>query len=190
MESSESTWWMHRPGTEFKEAVWLDGWDDQSLWGWELGNYFLSLLPNGATDEMHPHFFGQPFSHISAVVAAVARVSRADPLSVCKALEILPSPGPVPSDADIISIQESARQLGGGDYVAGQVAACDWLLGRTASCPGSGLNWYVGQRPDRSIITAESEINTGEIFLDPAHPREGYRRGVDEVLGRIVARFR
>lgn len=184
-----STWWMHQPGTEFSEGVWLAGWDDQSTWGWELGNYFLSLLPNGAPDDVVPQYFGLPFSHTSSVVAAAARATRADPLSICKALEILPPPGPLPSESQVATLQMRARELGAGEYAAGQNAACDWLLGRSSICPGSGWNWYTGQRPDRAIITAEAEINTGEIYLDPTSPREVYRRGVDEILGRIVARF-
>lgn len=181
---------MHRPGTEFSEPVWLDGWDDQSLWGWELGNYFAAMIPNDATEEIVPHFFGQPFSHVSTVVVALGRLSRADPLSVCRALEVLPPQGPIPDETEILTLREKARSHSMGAYTAGQIGACDWLLGRAATCPGSGWTWFAGQRPDRSIIAAECEVNTGEMFLGPADPNAAYRHGVDEILGRIVARFK
>lgn len=74
---------------EFSEPVWLDGWDDQSLWGWELGNYFASMIPNDASEYVIPHFLRQPFSHISTEVVAPGRLSGADPLSVRRALEAL-----------------------------------------------------------------------------------------------------
>lgn len=48
---------------------------------------------------------------------------------------------------------------------------------------------FPGQRPGRSIIAAECEVNTGEMFLGPNHANAAYRHGVDEILGRIVVRF-
>ncbi len=71
----------------------------------------------------------------------------------------------------------------------GQNAACDWLLGRSSICPGSGWNWYTGQRPDRAIIAAEAEINTGEIYLDPTSPPERSTEEASTKYCRIVARF-
>lgn len=180
-----STWAQHRPGSEFTAPVWLDGWGDQSMWGWELDAYFVNLLPNGAPADMQPHMFGRVFPNISSIVAVTWRVTAANPVSVCEALEILPTQAAVMSDDEILSARSQA--VGDHGYLAGQRAACDWLLGRLARSPGSGWSWPDGRRPDPAIVAAEAYINAGEIYLEPTSSHRAYRQGVDVVIGRMAS---
>ncbi|MFJ4657953.1 hypothetical protein ACIP5Y_42360 [Nocardia sp. NPDC088792] len=184
----QARYFMHRPGDEFTAAVWLDGWEHQSLWGWELGYYFLQLWRNDARTDK-PFLWLTPadrplLTSSGSVALAIARTTGADPLDISRALQILPPPAlrsPIPTiEGELASLGKSPND----DYCAGQIAAYEWALGRRDIRPGSGSPWR-GGAPSLDEVTAEWNMNTGYLN-DPLLQNRPHASGVDEALGTIV----
>ncbi|MEV0030442.1 hypothetical protein [Nocardia sp. NPDC050793] len=179
-------YFLHHPGDEFVEAVLLDGWDHQSLWGWELGYYFLQLWRNDLPEK--PYRWITPADHPlpwpGCVALETMRTTGADPVSVSRALRILAPPA-VRSPFEVIQRELAEnRRYAAEDYCAGQIDAYEWVLGHGTRCPGSGLAWPGGM-PTHDDITAEWNINTGLLY-DQVVMTDKHASGVDEALSTVI----
>ncbi|OOK65243.1 hypothetical protein BZL29_7862 [Mycobacterium kansasii] len=187
---NETAYWRCRAGDEFTEPVWLDGWDGQSLWGAEMGRFFLQLWRNETRYDGKPDLWitgadPNPLLDVGSVALAVVAATGADPLRACQALCILPPPPVGDLHAAAAAQLASAQRAGSDPYSAGQVFACHWVLGRGTVSPGSGWAWP-GGAPTYRHIGAELHINTGHMYQYPDDPARPYRAGIDEALFRIL----
>ena len=134
---------------DFTEPVWLPGWDEQSLWGADLGRFFVQLRRNDASVDEPPYLWitaadRPPLARPGCVALAVVNATGADPLSAAKAIQILPPPPPPEFDIAAIADRQlaAARQLSSSStYTLGQINAYEWVLGRRETCPGSDHSW-------------------------------------------------
>ncbi|WP_280311151.1 hypothetical protein [Nocardia abscessus] len=188
---------MRRREEEFTDAVFLDGWEQRSLWGWEIDYYWVQLWRDENTDEQ-PDFWitgtAQPLLQWPGdVTLAIMRKTQADPLSIARALRILPPP---PVQSPLPAIQEGlafARDHSGtdaepDDWITGQIDAYEWVSGRRSTCPGSGRHWP-GGTPSSDDVAAEWYISHG-MCHDPDVPSYRLALGVNEALTAAVTAAR
>ncbi|MEU2043713.1 hypothetical protein [Nocardia niwae] len=185
--------YMRRREEEFTDAVCLDGWDHRSLWGWEIDCFWVQLWHNDNNQDQPDLWItgtARPLLQWPGDVAlAVMRKTQADPLSIARALRILPPP---PVQPPLPAIEEGlafARHLAGtnakpDDWATGQIDAYEWVLGRRSACPGSGRPWR-GGTPSSDDVAAEWYISHG-MCNDPDMHSYRLALGVNEALTAAV----
>ncbi len=159
-QSATDTHCTHRPGQEFRAALELPGWDHESLWGWELGAYLLQLVPNYAAED------GPDLSIVDSpatghVALRIFEFTGADPLSICRALRILPA-SPVASPSDVAR----QRMRNAPELSEEELTVLSWCVGEGRRCPASELAWTPGVAPTFEIVAAEQVIATGMMYTD------------------------
>lgn len=81
------------PGTDFRDAIWLDGFDEQSVWGYDTGveSFFAQLWDNDS-DSDEPDLWLTPptFQATSpeALVPTIVAFTEAKRIDVLRALGI------------------------------------------------------------------------------------------------------
>ena len=79
MKLSEAEWSRHHritAGTDMVDAIWLDGYDQQSVWGYDtgVGSFFAQMWPNGSRSDAPELWLTPPTGlPVSADARAVSR---------------------------------------------------------------------------------------------------------------------
>lgn len=172
MTDTDLTWSRHhatRAGEDFADALWLEGYDDQSIWGYDTGvnSFFAQLWSNGSRSEAPDLWLTPPdlwasWPHV--LIPPIVEFTDATSLAVVRALGIA-RPNPRAIDTEQLLYQ---RDVLAGDerhaYVRGQVRGLDWMLGRALRAPASGEPSDLAT-PDPAIVDAESAYATGLVYL-------------------------
>ena len=87
-------------GTDFIDAIWLDGYEHQSIWGYDTGvaSFFAQVWANGSDSEQPELWLTPPDHQMSwpqIIVPPLVDFTGADPLAIVRAMGIA-APAPVP----------------------------------------------------------------------------------------------
>lgn len=182
-----------RPGHEFRDAIDLPGWDEQSVWGYDEGtsSFFAQLWTNGSSSDAPEIWLSGvsvTYPWPGSIALEIAERTRADQFEIIRALG-LSAPEPRTRSTDeirrkAVSVAMAADRAP-APYVLGQRLALDWVAGFGPTCPGSLRSWPPEQLPTPAQIDAEHHYVTGRIYRGQDH--EIYS-GADEALWWALGR--
>lgn len=179
-----------RPGEDFYDAIWLDGFEEQSIWGYDTGTggFFAQVWQNGSANEQPDLWLTAPMTLpcAQALLPAIVEFTGHDPLAVVRAMGIArPNPTCVP-DTELKAYLEELCQRPDNDVTAGETAACRWMLGLSDIAPSSESRTPSGDglRPLAVEVDAEAAHATGNSYLR----RRDYDIGVETGLIKALAR--
>ncbi|MGH3828134.1 MAG: DUF5710 domain-containing protein, partial [Pseudonocardiaceae bacterium] len=179
------------PGTAaFLEGIYLMGWEDQSIWGYDvtLGGFYALLWPNGSTSdepEISLSSLDGAYPWPGCIALEIVERTHAAPLAVVRALGVadpkptLRHPDEITARMTIIGEPRDQTRI-----VAGQLLALGWTMGVGKFCPGSRLPPAPG-RPSPPRVDAEWHLVTGRVYR--AADRDlysGAHTGLSWALGR------
>ena len=178
-----------RAGTDFIDAIWLDGYQHQSIWGYDTGvvSFFAQVWANGSDSEQPELWLTPPDYQMSwpqIIVPPLVDFTGADPLAIVRAMGIA-APSPELVDiAELTTRLERCRDRSASQYTDGETAALEWLLGDAARSPASGsVDTVEDDRPPADVVDAEAAYATGMVYLTQG----AYVSGVE---GALVASLR
>ncbi|WP_106398907.1 hypothetical protein [Actinocorallia populi] len=174
----------------FREGLWLDGWDQQSVWGYDEGmvSYFAQLWRNGDNGDaptiwisgMNPRY-EYPERLLGAIVAA----TRAPALEVFRAMQrpdAAPagnSPArslprhPIPTKAEL-QRQYASASSSDDPYPGGVADALAWLLGIGQSTAGPVTGQHASIPPTEEEIDAERWAASAAVHQRSDHPQSWF----------------
>ena len=184
---TEAEWSRHhhvRAGSDFFDAIWLVGFDQQSTWGYDTndGSFFAQIWRNGSRGDSPDLWLTapRPLSHPECVVAPIVEHTGHDPLGVVRALGIA---HPAPRLRTIAEIDEHRSQydmLVANSFTRGARVASGWLNGGLGVAPLSESRRDDSEHPapDAAVVDAEASFATGVVYLT----NSDYAVGVETML--------
>jgi hypothetical protein len=182
-----------RPGDEFRDAIDLPGWDEQSVWGYDEGtsSFFAQLWTNGSSSDAPEIWLSGvtvTYPWPGSIALEIAERTRADQFEIIRALG-LADPNPKTRSTDeitrkVVSVAMAADHTP-DPYILGQRLALDWVAGNGTTCPGSLRSWPADQAPTPAQIDAEHHYVTGRIYR--RQDQDAYS-GADEALWWVLGR--
>ena len=173
-----------RPGDDMHDAILIDGFDQQSIWGYDsgTGSFFAQIWQNGSRSDHPDLWLTAPtwtLSCAQAVVAPLVDHTAADPLDVVRGLGIAhPSPSIAPANRIFDQFARIADS-GDNDFTAGAHAATRWMLGDGDKAPLSQTRSLdPDATPAPEDIDAESSYATSVVYLT----RSDYAIGAETML--------
>jgi hypothetical protein len=178
-----------QPGADFIEAIWLDGYEHQSIWGYDTGmvSFFAQVWPNDSTSEQPELWLTPPTQQMSwpqMIVPQLVDFTGEDPLPIVRAMGIAaPAPAVVDSEELTGRLAECGHRPT-TEYTQGEIVALEWLLGNRSPGPSSGsIDTSDGERPTADVVDAEASYATGMVYLTQGQ----YMSGIE---GALVASIR
>lgn len=173
-----------RAGVDFVEAVWLDGYEDHSIWGYDSGtaSFFAQIWRNGSDADEPPELWLSPpdyqMSWAEMVVPLLVDFTGTDPLPVVRGMGLT---APAPCVADLGTVESRLQkwtQLPDSEHARGQIAALEWILGRSSASPSSAAIATQDGPPAPALVSAEVAHATGMVYLT----RRDFVGGVEDAL--------
>jgi hypothetical protein len=179
-----------RPGHDFRDMIYLEGWENQSVWGYDegMGSFFAQLWRNGSlSDDPDVWLSGVecPYPWPSCIALGVFQVTRCDPEMVTRALGIAEPGARLRPSHELAAEADNLSGRACDPYLAAKRDALLWVLGRAEKSPGTGLGWNRGT-PTAGQVAAELHLVTGRIYNDRANQRT--HSGADEALWWALGR--
>ena len=156
-------------GTDFIDAIWLDGYEHQSIWGYDTGvaSFFAQVWANGSDSEQPELWLTPPDHQMSwpqIIVPPLVDFTGADPLAIVRAMGIA-APAPVLVDTATLRTRlADCEARTASQYTSGEIAALKWILDGGSRTPASG-SVGVDDRPDAALVDAEASHATGMVYL-------------------------
>lgn len=178
-----------RAGEDFRDAIWLDGYDGQSVWGYDTGvsSFFAQVWSNDSAS-YEPDLWLTPPDLCAAwpyvLVPLIVTFTGSTPLSVVRALGVArPAPELISDDA-LCSRRARCSADTGNPHAAGQARALDWVLGDSHRSPFDATPVNEAQRPTAAEVDAEAHHAAGMLTLLGG----AELAGVEEALLRSLRR--
>ncbi|NYE96312.1 hypothetical protein FHU41_002562 [Psychromicrobium silvestre] len=170
-----------RPGYPFHDSVELPGWENRSVWGYDIPSQtFYAQLWSNASTRKDPDLWlsgvTERYPWPACIALRIFSSLEVNPIEAVNALGIGSVDEPMRSKLEIFAKFEDFD--GTSDYERGATQALQWLLGESQVTPGSQEAWYQTS-PGRDYVNAEWHMVTGRIYLEPNNE---FVKGVDEIL--------
>ncbi|MDJ0771606.1 MAG: hypothetical protein QNJ12_22665 [Ilumatobacter sp.] len=187
MTEHDPEWSRHhttRAGEDFRDALWLRGFDHQSVWGYDTGvnSFFAQVWRNGSTPDQPDLWLTPPAFWTSwprALVPLVVDFTEFPALDVVRAMGLARPHPLLDEEEDLFERRAGLARDAGHPYVDGQLSALDWVLGRAAHAPSSRTGVSRSSRPSAQEVDAEAAHATGSALLAGGASRAV---GVEEAL--------
>lgn len=192
MNCTDTEWSRHhrtRAGDDFRDAIWLDGHDDQSTWGYDTGvdSFFAQLWKNGSESEdpelwLTPPLLSATWPYV--LVPPIVAYANEEPLAVVRALGIA-RPAPELRDRDeLAGLRERLFAENLDPYGVGQLRALDWILGHNTTSPSTMTPARCGECPTAAEVDAEATMAAGILTVTGRTERAGVEAGLLKALQR------
>lgn len=192
MNCADTEWSRHhrtRAGHDFRDAIWLDGHDDQSVWGYDTGvdSFFAQLWTNGSESEdpelwLTPPLLSATWPYV--LVPPIVAYADEEPLAVVRALGIA---RPAPELHGVDELAERRESLLAAEehpYLVGELRALDWMLGHNSTSPSTMTLVPCGECPTAAQIDAEATLAAGMLTITGRTEWAGVEAGLFEALQR------
>ena len=192
MNCTDTKWSRHhrtRAGYDFRDAIWLDGHDDQSIWGYDTGvrSFFAQLWKNGSESEdpelwLTPPVLSATWPYV--LVPPIVAYADAEPLAVVRALGVAHPASELRDPDELVERRERLLAADDHPYFAGQLRALDWILGHNTTSPSTMTLVRCGERPTAVEIDAEATLAAGMLTITGRVEWSGVEAGLFETLQR------
>jgi hypothetical protein len=151
----------------FTEPLPLDGWEDQSVWGFDDSrrSFFAELWPNGSR-ALNPHGSlprgYRDYRWPSCLALDVLAVTGMEPTAVLTALVLVDPAARLRAASELERRLETPAGVT-AEYQDGYCRALRWVLGTESICPGSRRSWPRG-RPTAQLVNAECQLLSGRVY--------------------------
>lgn len=188
---------MRSDGPIFTSDVNIDGWSHQSIWGRDVGRFFLTMWRDEQPYDSDPYLWisvadQHPLYSTGCVALALITRIGADPVAASAALQILspaPATDPGPAIEEIANRELAAivdAHSGDPDpFTLGEWLTYRWVLGEEHNSPATDHRYPPG-RPGYREIIAEQNAVTGLVYQLRGHHMRKHYEGIDSALGTIV----
>lgn len=159
-------------GSDFHDAIWLAGFERQSVWGYDEGTcgFFAQVWANTSRGDNPDLWLTAPnwrLPHAHTLVAPIVDHTAADPLDVVRALGIAHPAPTVRPPAEIFDKCVELVDLGDASMADGARTTADWLLGHSEHAPLSRTRSLDldDPTPDAADVDAESTYASSVVYL-------------------------
>lgn len=192
MTCTDTEWSRHhrtRAGHDFRDAIWLDGHDDQSIWGYDTGvrSFFAQLWNNGSESEDSELWLSPPLLSATwpyVLVPPIVTHADAEPIAVVRALGIAHPEPELHREDELVERRERLLAADDHPYFAGQLRALDWVLGHSTTSPSTMTRVQCGECPTAAEIEAEAALAAGMLVITGRTEWAGVEAGLFEAQKR------
>ncbi|MEV7217646.1 hypothetical protein AB0O31_31710 [Kitasatospora cineracea] len=167
---------------DFREGLWLEGWEGQSIWGYDqgAGSYFAQLWRDDDVNDAPTVWLSgvtERFTMPEQLFAAIAVATRAPVVEVYRAMQP-PNAGPAvgnsgPGKAEIrMNQMKAAREGQNATYPRGAAEALAWVLWEAPTGPVTGQPGIAA--PTAEAIEAERWAATAAVYQRTDRPRDWF----------------
>lgn len=192
MNCADTEWSRHhrtRAGHDFRDAIWLDGHDDQSIWGYDTGvdSFFAQLWTNGSESEdpelwLTPPLLAATWPYV--LVPPIVAYADEEPLAVVRALGIARQAPALHCEDELVERRKRLLAEDDHPYLAGQLRALDWMLGHSTTSPSTMTLVPRGECPTAEEVDAEATFAAGMLTITGRTGWSGVEAGLFEALRR------
>ncbi|MGW4521109.1 hypothetical protein [Amycolatopsis sp. NPDC004378] len=179
-----------RPGRSLTDGIFLLGWEQQSVWGWDpgTGGFYAQLWRNETTSDAPDIWLtavSEPYPWPSSIALGIVEKTGIDSAEVVAGLGIADPAPKLRPDAEVAALLHGAVDKKKNELTRGAIHALGWAQGYAQLTPSMRERWN-GSRPTAARVDAEHHLATG--FLYRPEVKRDFFSGVDAALWWLLGR--